>query len=683
MNKDYEILFTPFKIGSCELKNRFVMVPMEPTALFDWNIKPGGFNKKTVDLLVNRAKDGVGLIIPGAVMVYSTLGRKYLGDHPEAFKGVKEFTDEIHSHGTKIFVQLAAGMGRNFPVPMILYKHEKLLNLITRFDKTTASSDAGLPNRFIEDYKTKEMTVKDIKRVIKGFADAAYLCKQNGIDGVDVHAVHEGYLMDQFATQYTNHRTDEYGGALENRLRFACEVVKAIKEKCGQDYPVILRYSVESKTKAFGKGIIPADKVSKEIGRDFEESKEAIRILTEAGYDGFNADNGTYDAWYYAHPPVYMPLNCNLPEVRKMRPYTDKAIICAGRMQLKDAAEAIRNGEIDFVGIGRQFLCDEKYLTKIRNDQEEDVIPCISCHLGCMPVGLWQDGGKDTGAVLCETGFCALNPYTNNEKKYAFRTTKNPKKIAVIGAGISGMEFALQATKRGHSVEIFEKSDRLGGVFNEAAYFSFKEKDRDLLTYYATQMKKHNIPIHLNTEIHDTQELDFEEIVIATGSLSERTLPIPGSELAVSAVSFLKNNMASGDRVAVVGGGLTGCEIAYELAMQGKHPFIIEMQDDILKVKGSSMANTSYLRDAFEYYQVPVYTNAKTTTFTKEGVTLEQNGEETFFAADTIVVSIGYKTGVSLKNAEGKNIHVIGDAKQVSNLLNATRTAYDAVLLFD
>lgn len=681
MNKEYEILFTPCKIGNCELKNRFIMAPMEPTALFEWNIKPVGFNTKVKDLLINRAKDGVGLIIPGAVMVYSTMGRKFLGDHPEAFKGVKEFMDEIHSHGSKLFVQLAAGMGRNFPVLEVLYKHVRLLNVVTRFDKTTASSDAGLPNRFVEEYKTKELSVKDIKRIVKGFADAAYLCKQNGIDGIDVHAVHEGYLMDQFAMSYTNHRTDEYGGSLENRLRFACEVVKAIKEKCGKDYPVILRYSVESKVRDFGKGIIPADKDSKELGRDFEESKEAIRILTEAGYDGFNADNGTYDAWYYAHPPVYMPLNCNLPDVIKLRPYTDKPIICAGRMQLKEAAEAIENGQIDFVGIGRQFLADEKYLTKIRAGKDEDVIPCISCHLGCLPVGLWKDGGKDTGAVMGETGCCALNPYTNHEEKYAFKPSLNPKHIAVVGAGIAGMEFALQAAKRGHTVELYEKSNRLGGVFNEAAYFTFKEKDRDLLKYYEIQIRKSNITVHMNTEITDVNALHCDEVVIATGSLRARTLNIPGSEHGISAVEFLANGMPCQDNIAIIGGGLTGCEIAYELAMQGKHPFIVEMLDDILKIKGSCMANTSYLRDAFEYYNVPVYTSTTTTAFSEEGVTIEKDGKTEILPADTIVISIGYQSGTNVKNVENDHVHIIGDADRVANLLHATRTANDCVLL--
>ena len=158
-----------------------------------------------------------------------------------------------------------------------------------------------------------------------GMAEAAYLCKQSGIDGVEVHGSHEGYALDQFITPYTNHRTDEYGGSLENRLRFEVEIIKAIKERCGSDYPVVVRYSIESKTRDFGHGIIPADHTSKEIGKTLEESQKAIQILTEAGADAFDCDNGTYDAWYYPHPPVYMPLNTNLKEATEVKPFTQQA----------------------------------------------------------------------------------------------------------------------------------------------------------------------------------------------------------------------------------------------------------------------------------------------------------------------------------------------------------------------
>lgn len=675
MKKKYEILFTPAKIGYCEIKNRFVLEPMEPTKIFDWTMSNKGFHPESKEFILNRARDGVGLIIPGAAAIHSILTKEFLGDHPEAFEGLQEFMDEVHSYGSKLFVQLGAGFGRNFPYP----KDMKILSFISDLDGSISTADAGLPNRWVPEHLSTQMSVESIQKIVDGFANAAYLCKINGVDGIDVHAVHEGYLLDQFATQYTNHRTDEYGGSLENRLRFACDIVKAIKVKCGEEFPVILRYSVETKTQDFGKGIIPADLQSVEIGRSMAESKEAIKILSDAGYDAFNADNGTYDAWYYAHPPVYMPLNCNLKESIEIKPFTNKPVVCAGKMQLDQAAEAIEQGKLDFVGIARQFLAEDTYLTKIREDLEEDVRPCIACHTGCLAFSLWKDSGA-TGHIA---GNCALNPYSNNEEKYAVKMSDSPKHFAVIGAGIAGMEFALQAVRRGHSVDLYEKSNRLGGIFNEAAAFTFKEKDRDLLAFYECQLGKSKVNLHLQTEISDVSQVKADEIILATGSVSPRMLSVAGSEYAISAVDFLANDMKSGESVAIIGGGLTGCEIAYELAMKGKKPVIIEMQDDILKVPGTSMANTSYLRDAFDFYKVPLYVSSGVVEITKDSVLIKtESGEEMKLASDTTVVSIGYLNGTTVKTEEDSPVHVIGDADRVSNLMFAVTKANDLLLEF-
>lgn len=680
MKKNHEILFTPHKIGNCEIKNRFVMEPMALTGVLEWSMHGKGYTGEVHDLLINRAKDGIGLIIPGTLTVYCMSNKECLADHPEAFEGVQELMDEIHSYGSKVFFQLSTGAGRNYPVMRQLYDNFDKYSKVMPMEFNNASADAGLPNRWIPEFKSRQLTVEEIHGFVEAMAGAAYLCKQNGVDGIDVHAVHEGYLLDQFTMPYTNHRTDEYGGSLENRLRFACEIVKAIKKKCGDDYPVILRYSVTSRTRDFGKGIIPADSESIEIGRTLEESKEAVRILSEAGYDGFNADNGTYDAWYYAHPPVYMPLNCNLEDSIAIKPHTSKAIICAGRMQLDEAAEAIEQGKLDFMGIGRQFLTDENYLTKIREDREEDIMPCIACHIGCMGIGLW----KNSGCVIANPNFtCALNPYTKNEKKYAVKTSVNPKHFAVIGGGIAGMEFALQAVKRGHTVDLYEKSERLGGVFNEASAFSFKEKDRDLIKYYCRQIEKSAITVHMNTEITDLKTLPCDEIIIATGNMEAKNIPSI-KDKAITAVDFIRQGMVCGDNVAIIGGGLTGCEIAYELAMSGKHPYIIEMQEDILIAPGSSMANTSYLRDSFEYYKVPIYTESNLVGATDTKVIIKSiDGNEQRIPADTIVVSIGYKNGIPFAITEDKPVHVIGDANTVANLYVAIKNANDLVITYN
>ena len=177
------------------------------------------------------------------------------------------------------------------------------------------------------------MTVPQIEEIIDAFARTALLCKEAGVDGVEVHAVHEGYLLDQFAMKYTNHRTDAYGGSFENRYRFAVEIVKAIKAVCGQDYPVSIRYSVISKVKDFCYGALPGETDYTEIGRDMEESEKAARYLQDAGYDMLDADNGTYDSWYWSHPPMYMPQNCNLDDVAHIKGCVSIPVVCAGRME--------------------------------------------------------------------------------------------------------------------------------------------------------------------------------------------------------------------------------------------------------------------------------------------------------------------------------------------------------------
>lgn len=677
MKKEYEALFTPCKIGSLEIKNRFVVPAMSFTDVVTWSNHSQTENK-IEDFLIRKAKDGVGCFVFGCLYVFSqTNVNDWLYNHPDLFKDVPALMDELHKYGTKAIQQLGFGAGKAYIMPPFLQDKYGIDEEVTRnADMMMASADAGLPNRWTSERKTTYLTKERINEIIHGLAETAYLCKINGIDGVEVHASHEGYMLDQFMAAYCNHRTDEYGGSLENRMRFACEIVKAIKERCGEDYPVLIRYSLESKTREFQKGIIPQDKKSVEIGKTIEESQEAMRILSEAGYDAFDVDNGTYDSWYYPHPPVYMPLNCNLEDAAAVKPFTDKPIICSGRMQPKEAAQAIEEGKIDFFGLGRQHLTEEDYVTKLYEDKEEDIRPCISCHLGCMPISLWK--GKCSFGQL---GNCALNPHAGHEAQYDnIPMPEKAKNVAVIGAGIAGMEFALRATERGHRVTVYEKSNRLGGVFNEAAAFSFKEKDKELLEYYETQMKKNNIKVCFNTEITSLEDIDADEYVIATGSISTNKLSLPGSERFVTALDYIKDGCDKGENIVIIGGGVTGCEIAYELCLKGKKPTIIEAQNDILIAPGSSMANTSFLRDAFEYYNLPIYVSAKVINATEDTVTVAlEDGKEVELKADVVVQSIGYKAGVSVETT-ADNVHVIGDCDKVSNLFNAVHSAYKLAL---
>lgn len=239
-------------------------------------------------------------------------------------------------------------------------------------------------NVWNKDIMHREMTKEEIHERVEAFGKLAKMCKDAGIDGVEVHAVHEGYLLDQFAISAMNTRTDEYGGSLENRLRFTCEIIQEIKRVCGKDYPVTVRYSVASKMKGWNQGALPGEDY-KEFGRSLEESPKAAQILEAAGCDALNADNGTYDSWYYPHPPVYMPLACNLPECEYIKNFVNIPVICAGRMHDPvSASEAVASGKIDAIGLARPLLADPQWPNKAQAGDLDNIRPCISCHVRCM-----------------------------------------------------------------------------------------------------------------------------------------------------------------------------------------------------------------------------------------------------------------------------------------------------------
>ena len=685
MSNKYDALFTPWKIGNVEIKNRIVMCPMGGTSLFGWFELTGcGFDKEAAKLFLERAQNNVGLIIPGIAPLRDTFWGKWLWQNKKMFKELKVFMDEIHKTGAKLFVQLTAGMGRSWAITELvgpLHKNKFTRALIKPILDTSheLASPSAQPARWAPDIICPEMTKEQIHEIIEAFAKTAKLCRDAGVDGVEVHAVHEGYLLDQFAIEFFNKRTDEYGGSFENRYRFAAEVVKAIKEACGSDYPVSLRYSVESKLKGFAEGAVPGEDYV-EVGRGMEESEKAAKYLQDAGYDMLNADNGTYDSWYWAHPPMYMPENCNLEDVAHIKKFVDIPVVCAGRMDPGVGAEAVADGKIDAIGVARQFLVDPAWITKLIEDRLEDIKPCICCHSGCFNFSS-SKGHYNTQDLTDTMGLarCALNPETMQSKKYSVKPAKKQKNVAVIGGGIGGMEAAILLAKRGHKVTVYEKTDKLGGVFIAAASPSFKEKDRDLITWYIRELSKYPIDVKLNTEIKDIASLGADEVIIATGS-TPNVIPVKGvREYGIEAVDFLLGNKTVGDNVVIVGGGLTGCEIAYELYLQGKKPTIVEMQDDLITTKGICLANTSFLRDFFKANKVPVHLETALAEVHEDGVTVRSKDGTTFkIDADNVIMSTGYRPAPLAK--ESRNVHVIGDACKVGNLRTVIWQAWDVCM---
>ena len=614
MDEKLKPLFTPWRIGNCEIKNRIVLTSMGGTDLFGW-MEKNHFDKMGARFLMEAAKNNAGLVLPGCQPVYNPMFGQWLYKNKKMYEDLKEWMPEFHKTGAKLFVQLTAGFGRSFTISEMMEKlyTNKALRVLSKpfmdLDKITATASPS-PNRWSDKVPSREMTREEIHEFVEAFAKSAKLLQDAGVDGVEIHAVHEGYLLDQFTLKYVNHRTDEYGGSFENRYRFAVEIVQAIKKVCGEDFPVSLRYSVLSKTKGFRKGALPGEQFT-EVGRDMEESEKAVKYLQDAGYDMLNCDNGTYDAWYWAHPPVYMPENCNLEDVEHIKQFVRIPVVCAGRMNPKTAAESIAAGRLDGAGFARQFLADQEWVTKMMEDREEEIRPCILCHNGCFNMCHYKGVPNDQElSDSLHLSRCAVNAETMQWDRHFIEKTKNPRRVYIIGGGIGGMEAARVLKLREHDPVIYEKNNVLGGTFIPASAESYKGKLRELLAWYRRQMKELDVEVHLGKEIDSVEKFGDAPVIIATGSVPRVMKNIPGHERMIEACDYL-NGRDVGERVVVIGGGLTGSEIAYELALQGKRPVIVEMKNDLVAQKGVCLANSSYLREWFELHEVPVYLETK------------------------------------------------------------------------
>lgn len=680
MDKRLNPLFTPWKIGNCEIKNRFVLTSMGGTDLFGW-MEKNHFDRDGARFIMEVAKNNCGLVMPGCQPVYNPMFGQWLYKNKKMYDDLAKWMPEFHKTGAKLFVQLTAGFGRSFTISEMmekLYTNKVLRTLSKPFmdlDKITASASPS-PNRWSDKVPSRAMTVEEIHEFVEAFAKCSKMLMDAGVDGVEVHAVHEGYLLDQFTLGYVNKRTDEYGGSLENRYRFAVEIVQAIKRECGKDFPVSLRYSVISKTKGFRSGALPGEEYT-EVGRDMEESEKAAKYLQDAGYDCLNCDNGTYDAWYWAHPPIYMPENCNLADVEHIKKFVDIPVICAGRLDPETAADSVAGGRLDGAGFARQFLADQQWITKLMADEGDDIRPCILCHNGCFNMchykGVPNDQALSDSLHLAR---CAVNAETMQWNKHYIKKTNSPKTVHIIGGGIGGMETARVLKLRGHNPIIHEKSGELGGAFIAASAESYKGKLRDLLAWYKRRMEKLGIEVRLNDEVKDIAAFGGDPVVIATGATPRLLRHVPGYEKMVEACEYLRGTKPVGERVAVIGGGLTGSEIAYELALGGKKPVIVEMKNDLIAQTGVCLANSSYLREWFALHEIPVYLETMLKEV-KDGAVIctDKAGKDITIECDSVISCAGYIPAPLA--AKG---HLVGDCKSVGNLRTVVWNAYEVAM---
>jgi 2-enoate reductase len=658
--QEYQELFTPISIGRVELKNRYAMAPMGPLGFGD---SEGGWNQRGIDYYTRRAKGGIGLVITGVTFSDTQVEKPSFPNTPNStynpvqfVRTSRELTERVHAYDAKIFLQMSAGFGR--------------VTIPTNLGEFPPVSASAIPHRWL-DKMCRPLEVSEIHEIVESFGKGAYNAKRAGFDGVEIHAVHEGYLLDQFAISFFNHRTDEYGGSLENRLRFAKEIREEIAKTCGKDFPVALRYSLKRFVKDFRDGALPGEKFE-EKGRDIEEGIEAVKLLEKYGYDAFDVDAGTYDSWWWNHPPMYMPKTPYRNFAKQVKEVVKVPVLMAGRVDNPDTALAcLTEGDCDIISLGRPTLADPDIVNKIRTGKTKQIRPCISCQEGCM--------GRIQAYSLIN---CAVNPQTGKERSNAYNPVTKKKRVLIAGGGVAGCEAARVLAERGHEPVLYEKSKRLGGNLIPGGAPSFKEDDLALAAWYEEELQRLKVEVHLGEEV--TEELaesgDFDAVIVATGS-RPKMFPLGDDEKVYAAEQVLTGVKDPGNTVVVVGGGLVGCELALDLAMKGKKVTIVEALDKIMAVNGPlCSANKEMLEKLLPFHGVAIQCGARVTGY-RDGILTATVGEETkTFPADSVVLCVGYRSESALYQTIAKKVdecYLLGDARKVANIMYAIWDAFE------
>ena len=525
----YKNLFTPVTIGSVTIKNRFAMAPMGPLGLAD---AQGGFNQRGIDYYTERAKGGTGLIITGVTFSDCKVETQSMPNCPNStFNPVhfirtgREMTERVHAYGSKIFLMMSAGFGR--------------VTIPTNLGEFPPVAPSAIPHRWL-DKICRPLTVEEIHSIVKSFGDGAYNAMRAGFDGVEIHAVHEGYLLDQFAISMFNQRTDEYGGSLENRLRFAREVVEEIKSRCGKDFPVALRFSVKSMIKDWREGALPGEGFE-EKGRDVEEGLAAARLLVEYGYDALDADVGTYDAWWWNHPPMYQKKGLYRPYCRMVKEAVDVPVLCAGRMDNPDMAlEALEKGECDIISLGGNLIPGGV------PDFKEDDIALADWYVQTLkdlrvPVYLNHEVTKDEilagdyDAVILATGSVPKRFSLGDDARvYTASQVLLKEKdcgdsAVIVGGGLVGCETALWLRQQGKKVTIVEALDKILAV-NGPLCHANKDMLERLVPYRGIQVvagarvKEYRNGILTADTADGEKSIPCDSVILAVGYREEDSL---------------------------------------------------------------------------------------------------------------------------------------------------------------
>ncbi len=607
-------LFNDGKIGTLSLKNRIVMAPMG----IDYIDEDYGFSEKAIDYYVARAKGGTGLIITGATLVSKEFEKPqsaFLLDSEDKVERVKKLADRIHSYNSKLSLQLSLGVGK------IGYVGEN----------------------------NPPYSISEIDRLLDSFEKAAALAKSAGVDAIEIHG-YGGYLIDQFHSSLWNSRTDEYGSSFEGRMKIGIEIIKRIKKACGEDYPIIYKFT-------------PTHLING--GREVEEGIKIAKYLEAAGVAALHVDIGCHACWHNAIPTIYQEPAMHEKYIKIIKEEVNIPVIGHGKLGYPEVAERILQEEVsDFIALGHYSLADPEWANKVKENREEDIVPCIGCN-ECM-----------FSVLAGQPVSCGVNPLCGREGEDIIGADVK-KSVLIIGAGPGGLETAVTAAKRGHKVTLWEKGELIGGNLIPASAPNFKNDLKRLIKYYENQLKKLNINIVFNKEGNEEEILEENPDVIVISTGSEPIIPrISGinSENVHLATDILVDNSKIGEEVIVAGGGFVGCETAIYLSQKGKKVTIVEMKDSIL-AEPMALNNMIALRTMLAMNKIEIITGNKLTEIKgNKAILTNSNDEIREVKCDSLVLALGFKSSQELKEKDGlklKDIRVIGDATSPRRIKHA------------
>lgn len=635
----FDYIFKPGQIGSLHLKNRVIMAPMNVGGN---NQSDGCLSQRGIDYFVERAKGGTGMIVTGAVRVTRKFERDsstiplwmLFADHMVHTKWMSELAERCHDYGTKVCIQLTAGGGR------IAGAYAQNNGL--------AIGPSEISCFYPPHKKTRQITKEEINDYINAFEQTARFVKNAGADAIQLHG-HQGYMLDQFSCSLWNKRTDEYGGSLENRLRFAKEIIEAIKRGAGKNFPIIYRYGLTHYLDG---------------GRTIEEGVQMAKLLETYGVDALDIDSGCYENNYYPHPPESIPCGSFSYLAEIVRKEVNIPIITSTRIGYPDVAEKVlSDGQADFVCLGRPLIADPYWCIKALEGKDQEIRPCIACHEGCL-----------RRLFFYKPLSCAVNPLAGNEEYLKIRPAEEKKKIAVVGGGVAGIVSAITLSKRGHTISLYEKCNELGGNFKSENVPDFKEDYKRYVAYLKYQLQKTSVSIHLGVTIKDNDPTlaDFDKVVWAVGARF-KTMPIDGldNELLTSPFALYQNRDFTGKRVLIIGGGLVGVEAALNVKNFGGVPIIVELSPNVCSSAYS--VNRQHLELLLKEKGIQIFTKTYVAKIDGNKAYCKTEDCEFIIEFDIITEAIGMISNPSFANSHDI---IVGDADHPENVMNAVWTAY-------